>query len=102
MSIREYLAGRLRKIVLFGLLFTVLFIPVGVFGGQYLSTTITAAFFGFLIVVIVIYILFFFRCPRCKGNLGYFAAHFGPLARMYKPIQFCPFCGTNLNERVQP
>lgn len=38
------------------------------------------------------------RCPRCDGNVG--AANL-PLRRWplgLRPIDFCPFCGTGLDE----
>jgi hypothetical protein len=46
-------------------------------------------------------LLFFLRCPRCRGPLGSLVAHFGPFASLGKRISNCPFCGVSLDAHTE-
>jgi hypothetical protein len=41
---------------------------------------------------------FFVKCPRCTGRLGFVAGAAMTRGVLTRPINFCPFCGVNLNE----
>ena len=49
--------------------------------------------------------LFFYqyriRCPRCRGNIGRHTSYFGLRRTLFfDAVNFCPFCGVNLDEQV--
>ena len=61
-----------------------LFVPLIVFAGAVLS------------------LVFFLRCPRCKGRLGHFSQHLFSKKAFFSHINYCPFCGVSLDEPYQP
>ena|SRR5437667_11937451 len=47
------------------------------------------------------YLLFFLRCPRCRGRIGYTVSYpSGPLS-VSRRIRFCPFCGVALDSELE-
>ena len=41
------------------------------------------------------------RCPRCGGRLGQITGYLNPRWPGFtRPINFCPYCGVNLEEPV--
>jgi len=65
-------------------------------------TTIVTVLLGFIsAMVYVLGLLFYVRCPSCKGNLGY--ALSWPVTwvlSVSKEIKFCQFCGTSLDKEI--
>jgi hypothetical protein len=49
----------------------------------------------------MLYAFWRIRCPRCKGNIGYVAMYYGTPFSLSKKINFCPFCGINLDTEVE-
>jgi len=41
-----------------------------------------------------------FRCPRCSGPLSALVAHFGPLRKVGRNVQCCPFCAVRMDEQL--
>jgi hypothetical protein len=99
MTIRSYLASRFRKLMIFGVLAWLCCAAAGLSASSRLIPTWAAAipFFGFAAVVLLM--LFWIRCPRCGGRLGQFASFANTKLRFYeRRINFCPYCGVNLDE----
>jgi hypothetical protein len=97
MTINQLLRRRAKVLALAILVWSVLLIVVGLLGGRNLSPAVALALFAVLFLAIVS-VVFLFKCPKCKGNLGSLVAHFGPLASGSKQVNYCPFCGVNFNE----
>lgn len=41
------------------------------------------------------------KCPKCKNKWGNIAVATGTLIAISKNIYFCPFCGTNVDKRIE-
>jgi hypothetical protein len=60
------------------------------------------AYFAFVVITTILYRRSFtFRCPRCDKDLIQFAMQ-GNSAGTDQNIRFCPFCGLDLDEKIDP
>jgi hypothetical protein len=62
-------------------------------------SAVLASFATILLVCVVLAVRF--RCPRCSGPLSSLIAHFGPMRKLGRKIQFCPFCGVKMDEPLK-
>lgn len=53
---------------------------------------------GFLAFAGAILAVQWIKCPRCATRLGQVAMLIGPFVQIRKPMNFCPYCGVNLDE----
>jgi hypothetical protein len=103
MSIRAFLASRFRKLMLFGVLAWLCCAALGLSASSGLIPSWVAPipFIGFAAVVLLI--LLWIRCPRCGGRLGQIVGYVNAKERFYqRRINFCPYCGVNLDEPCSP
>ena len=47
------------------------------------------------------YLLFFLRCPRCQGRIGYTVSYMSWPFSVSRRIRFCPFCGVALDSELE-
>ena len=47
------------------------------------------------------YLLFFLRCPRCRGRIGYTVGYPSNPFSISRKIRFCPFCGVALDSELE-
>ena len=93
MTIRQYLKA---KWLVFWAAFAV-WIGLGFFV-QNLASWVT---WPWLLAGIALLIAqFWIRCTRCKSHIP--AAIGVGITKLFKPINFCPFCGTNLDDPAGP
>ena len=75
----------------------------GVFGqllGQLTVVIAIIGLFGFAVTFLAMLVAqFYFRCPRCGGNLGVLMLN-RPNFSMNRRVHFCPFCGGDLDEEL--
>ncbi len=57
--------------------------------------------FGVFFVSITLYGFWGFRCPHCRGNLGYVAMYYGSPFSVSKKIKYCPFCGIDIDSELR-
>jgi hypothetical protein len=103
-TIRQFLAGRKRKLIFVLIVCWLgIFVPMAVGADRYPAppwlAIVSVVFFAGAMAAII-GILFFIRCPRCKGLLG---TNNAPLIRNWigvlgRRINFCPYCGVSLDE----
>ena len=59
-------------------------------------------FIGFAVAAVsLLYAFWQIRCPNCKGNIGYVAMYYGTPFSLSKKINFCPFCGINIDAELK-
>ena len=59
-------------------------------------------FIGFAVAAVsLLYAFWRIRCPCCKGNIGYVAMYYGTPFSLSKKINFCPFCGINIDTELK-
>jgi len=93
-TIRAYFKRRTRRalqVILAGVAVAV--VGIAVFGFGYLWVGGVGAAIGVSILCGGLWYLELTRCPRCLSRLSATASS----ARLPHPINFCPFCGTNLD-----
>ena len=60
------------------------------------------AFPGFVVFFAgTLYLLFFLRCPRCRGAIGYVVTYLSGPFSISRRIRFCPFCGVALDSELE-
>lgn len=47
------------------------------------------------------YLVFFLRCPRCRGRIGYTVSYMSSPFSVSRKIRFCPFCGVALDSELE-
>jgi hypothetical protein len=47
------------------------------------------------------YLVFFLRCPRCRGPIGNAINYPGGFLSVSPRIRFCPFCGVALDSELE-
>jgi hypothetical protein len=47
------------------------------------------------------YLLFFLRCPRCRGRIGHTVSYMSGPFSVSRKIRFCPFCGVALDSELE-
>jgi len=58
---------------------------------------------GFLVFFAgTFYLLFFLRCPRCGGAIGYVVSYLSSPFSISRRVRFCPFCGVSLDSELEP
>ena len=43
-----------------------------------------------------------FRCPSCNSSLASLVGQFGPMRWLAKKVDYCPYCGVQLDSSVAP
>lgn len=49
----------------------------------------------------VLFMLFGFRCPRCKNNLGYTIQWPSSFWNLSDKLKYCPFCGVEFDKEIE-
>ena len=101
MTVREVIARRKRtaSIVAYsGFALFVLGMLLGAGGPPWVVVAIPgfAIFFGG-----TLYLLFFLRCPVCRGAIGYTVSYLSSPFSISRRIRFCPFCGIALDSQLE-
>ena len=96
MTVREFVAKRKRRAGIvayagFGLLMLGMLLG----GGRPWLALMIPGFAVFLGANA--YLLFFLRCPRCGGNIGYPVSGISGPFSVSRKVRFCPFCGVPLD-----
>ena len=107
MVIREYIRRRINRIRRFALVawFGLFACALGLIYGPREAQTVMLI--GLVLSGAAFFAAFFYlysggvRCPRCKGKVGYLVPYF-PLTSTKGPINYCPFCGTSIDEDFGP
>ena len=47
------------------------------------------------------YLVFFLRCPNCRGRIGYTVSYMSSPFSVSRKIRFCPFCGVALDSELE-
>jgi hypothetical protein len=102
-TIRQFLAGRRRKLLLLltacwlGMFATTTLGGVGP-SSPWIGPALVVLFAGFVGSLGGMW--FFLRCPRCKGSLGSNNAPFlkERLGLFGRRLNYCPYCGVSLDE----
>jgi hypothetical protein len=97
-TIRDYIKRRVRWALVIGAGAWVALALTGLTG----ITNPAVAGLGFAVFFAAILAIQFIKCPRCATRLGQVAMLIGPLWSGKKSINFCPYCGVNLNELREP
>jgi len=93
-TIRDYFKHRISralKIILVGV--AVAALGIALFGFGHLRAGGVGAVIGVVIVCSGLWYLELTRCPRCLSRLSATASS----TRLPHPINFCPYCGANLD-----
>ena len=105
MTIRAFLASRFRRLMLFGILAWLCAAGLTLGETSHFIPSWIAPIPIFCFAAVVLLVLFWIRCPRCGGRLGQLAGFLNAKERFFqRRINFCPYCGVNLDEpcSVQP
>jgi hypothetical protein len=99
-TIRDYIKRRVRWLFGMGIVGWLMF-PVSEFaGGDRGPGAVSLAVVGMLVFAGAILALnYFVKCPKCRANLGRTVAV--PIALSFgsgPKVNFCPYCGVNLDE----
>jgi hypothetical protein len=102
MTIRQYLQAKASTFVWLVSSFGIL--ALGFSFSDLIATpfgfpAVLALFVTLLLIVVVLAARF--RCPKCSGPLSSLIAHFGPLRRLGRQVQCCPFCGVKMDEPLK-
>lgn len=93
-TIRDYFKHRTRHALkIMGVGVAVAAMGIALFGFGYLLAGGVGAVIGVVIVCGGLWYLELTRCPRCLARLSATASS----ARLPRPINFCPYCGANLD-----
>lgn len=103
MTIRDYLAKRKNRLAYWSLTSAVILAAAVVAGTvlesppfQVLAIVSFASYFAS-----VIFYQYRVRCPRCNGNIGRHTSYFGLRKTLFfGTVNYCPFCGVQLDEPV--
>ncbi len=101
-TIRNKLTRKRRRLYLYIFIAFVVF-AIGMMLGTENKLFIVFGLIGFVAAMgFTIGLLFFVRCPSCRGNLGY--ALSWPTTwdlSVSKKIKFCQFCGISLDKGIE-
>src|SRR6266849_7058553 len=103
MTVREFIARRKRKASLvtysgFALLALGMLLGPGTGGPPWLIIAIP----GFVVFFAgTLYLVFFIRCPACRGAIGYTVSYASSPFSISRKIRFCPFCGIAVDSKLQ-
>ena len=97
-TIRDYVKRRVRWALAIGIGAWLLIAATRVTRAENLWLTLCAfaVFFGAIVSIQWI------KCPRCATRLGQVAMLIGAVWSSRKTINFCPYCGVDINEPREP
>jgi hypothetical protein len=98
MTIREVLSARRRNLIIVGVASWLGFGLAGFWTREHGPPWLAIPFFvAFAAVVLLNF--YWLRCPRCHGSVGLVNASLTGGGGWLRPrINFCPFCGTSLDD----
>jgi len=103
MTLRELIARRKRKASIitysgFALLALGMLLGATTGGPPWLIIAIP----GFVVFFSgTLYLLFFIRCPACRGAIGYTVSYSSGPFSIFPKIRFCPLCGIALDSELE-
>jgi hypothetical protein len=101
MTLRDALTNRKRKAGIAAYSGFAIFAAAMALGGAERSWFLVGIAGFVLFCVSVIYLLFFLRCPACRGRIGYTVGYSGGPFSVSPKIRHCPYCGISLDAKVQ-
>ncbi len=101
MTVRGLIAGRKRRATIVAYSGFALF-ALGMLLGAEGTTWLIVAIPGFAVFLAgTLYVLFFLRCPACRGAIGYTVSYSSWPFSISPKIRFCPFCGIALDSELE-
>ena len=100
MTIRDFLNKKKQTATMlyFG---SFILLIVSVFSSfYYRPIIIIAVIAGAASFTSLIYLLFGIRCPKCHNLLGMMISYFGGPFKMSAKVNYCPYCGAKLDDKV--
>jgi exosortase/archaeosortase len=100
MTIRESLTKKKRKVSIIAFAAWIIFAFGSILNSKhYAEMSIFIPTFV-IFMACVAYLLFGIRCPKCKGIMGYVISYTSSPFSISKKINYCPYCGQDLNKEV--
>lgn len=100
MTIRNKIAASKFKLMVLAYSGFALF-AIGMIIGTKFRIANLVGIFGFAIAFISIFLLLYYlRCPKCRGNLGLTVSQNLNPFKVSPAIKFCPYCGTEFDSQL--
>ncbi len=100
MTTREILNKKKRNAAIFYFSSFLLLVLSAIIGSYYKPIMIFVVIAAVACIISVLYLLFGIRCPKCNNYLGVIISYFGGPFAISKKINYCPYCGIKLDDRI--
>ena len=102
MTIRDLLKRKATALALLVLALSIAAVALVLLLGEELGPSVVLGMAAALVVVPFAALYQIFRCPSCNSSLASLVGQFGPMRWLAKKVDYCPYCGVQLDSSVAP